>query len=145
MLPWFIPAGAHDCLLTCRPAKDSPYLQIGLSENDTDNDMGQLDTELTVTDTQAERAQAAVGMSSQATSNRAAHFDTNGSGQTAGQPQLPVSSLPVSTMPGIGPQPPTFTSRVGRGGYATLAPDAQSAGQAKAGPQFTLDDDDEFR
>jgi len=125
-----------------RPAENSPYLQLGLSENETDElGLGQLDTELAVTD-HASRPAGGPAVTPGASGAVPSWAAGSSSMAAAGSSAAAAPSLPISTMPGIGPQPAqAHVSRVGRGGYATLPPNAE-ASQGSAAPKFTLTDDD---
>ncbi len=117
-----------------RPGKDSPYLQVGLNENDAE-DLGVagLDTELAVTEYQGNNSN-----NNQAGSNGTSSQPRFGA-SAAGAPQLPVSTPAAGSA--LAP-PPASQSR-SKPDFAALArgqlpPPAQQ--QQK--PQFTLTDNE---
>ncbi|KAL6748090.1 hypothetical protein V8C86DRAFT_1195279 [Haematococcus lacustris] len=145
-----------------RPARDSPYLQVGLSDTDADTrGVSDLDTELTVTDVRntpapstpppsshvpsASHAPNSNGRVSTTAGHQAAANASNGHFVVGG---LPASQLPVSTPAGSGEASAGAVQK--KGAYkAVPKADAEAAtghgvegAHSSSRPRFTLGDED---
>ncbi len=126
----------------CRPGKDSPYLQVGISDNDADDrGVSALDTELAVTEFTGPTSSQAPATQQQQ--------QPQGQGQGQGQRQGGSSGPAAGFGPGsLPPQLPVSTPAAAeaprrKGTYASVSrSDAASQQQQQQKPRFTLDEDE---